>query len=254
VIQIKTPEEIEIMSESGAISAAALEKAVLSVREGITLRELDKIAEDVITGKGAASSFKTVEDYPYTTCINVNDGIVHGIPGSYKLKNGDLVSIDLGALYKGFHTDLSWTVEVGASGEAGASKEQKFLDTGKKALNEAIFYCVEGNKLGQVSRAIQKVIESAGYTVSRELVGHGVGKELHEDPYVPGYGKSKDGPVLKAGMVLAIEVIYQKGSPKIVLDDDDWTLRTADGSLSGLFELTVAVGAKEPRILTPIQL
>jgi methionyl aminopeptidase len=243
MIPIKKPEEIEIMKEGGKISSLALHTTVDSAKVGITTMELNKIAEKIILGGGGEPSFKKVEDYAYATCININDGVVHGIPGNYQIKEGDIVSIDLGVFYKGFHTDVSHTIEV------GTKKEDKFLNAGKKALEEAIFHCSAGNKLGSISYSIQRNIERFGYSVSRELVGHGVGRELHEDPYVPGYGRQDQGPLLKEGMVLAIEIIYQKGKPYIELDTDGWTLRTADGSLSGLFESTVAVTKNGPLIL-----
>jgi methionyl aminopeptidase len=244
MIHVKTPQEIELMRESGKISALALKNVISAVKTGVTLKELDKIAEKTILNAGAKPSFKMVEGYQYTTCLNINAGVVHGIPGSYILKKGDLLSIDLGAFYKGFHSDLSWTLEV------ESNEEQKFVETGKEALEVAIFNCVVGNHVGDISNAIQTVVERAGYTVSRDLVGHGVGRDLHEDPYVPGYGKKGSGPLLKEGMVLAIEIIYQKGSPKLVLEDDNWTLSTADNSLSGLFEHSVAVTKNGPVVLT----
>jgi methionyl aminopeptidase len=244
MIRIKTLQEIELMGESGKIAAKALKNVIAAVRVGVTLKELDKVAEDTILGAGAKPSFKIVEDYQYATCLNINAGVVHGIPSNYRLKKGDLLSIDLGAFYKGFHSDLSWTLEI------ESNKEQKFLETGKKALTEAISNCIAGNHVGDISNAIQSVIEGAGCTVSRDLVGHGVGRDLHEDPYLPGYGKKGSGSLLKEGMVLAIEVIYQKGNPKLVLEDDDWTLSTADSSLSGLFEHSVAVTKKGPVVLT----
>jgi methionyl aminopeptidase len=245
MIKIKSPAEISIMKEGGKIASEALTSAISAVKPGVALSQLEKIAENVILMNGADSSFKKVDDYKYTTCINVNEGIVHGIPGPYKLREGDLVSIDLGAYLKGFHTDLSYTVEV------GTDKEKKFLNAGRFALECAIKECRAGNRVGDISRAMQEVIEGAGYSVSRDLVGHGVGENLHEDPYVPCYGRKGDGPVLREGMVLAIEVIYQKGKPKLEIAEDGWTLKTADNSLSGLFEQTVAVTAEGPEIITP---
>jgi methionyl aminopeptidase len=246
MIPIKTASEIQIMREGGKTSAAALKAALDAVKPGVSLYELDQIAEKTILSLGAQPSFKRVEDYRYTTCLNINEGIVHGIPSNYRLKKGDVLSIDLGAYYKGFHTDLSWTTEV------ESNKEQKFLETGRRALEKAIFECIAGNRLGNVCHAIQETIEREGYSVSDELVGHGVGKELHEDPYVPGYGKKGTGPILEEGMTLAIEVIYQKGRPELVLDEDGWTLKTADGSLSGLFEHTVYISKNRPEVLTQL--
>lgn len=246
MIPIKTPNEIQIMREGGKISAAALKAVLDAVKVGVSLYELDQIAEKTILSLGAQPSFKRVDDYRYTTCLNINEGIVHGIPTDYRLQKGDVLSVDLGAYYKGFNTDLSWTTEV------ESNREQKFLETGFRALEKAIFECVAGNRLGNVSNAIQQTVEREGYSVSDELVGHGVGKELHEDPYVPGYGKKGSGLVLEEGMTLAIEVIYQKGEPDLVLDDDGWTLKTADGSLSGLFEHTVLVSKNRPEVLTQL--
>jgi len=241
---VKTPPEIQIMREGGIISGLAIKEVLKQMKVGNTTLELDKIAEDVIRSHGGLPSFMTVDDYPFTTCINVNEGIVHGLPNNYRIKKGDLVSIDLGALYKGYHTDLSYTVEM------GTNKETKFLDVGKKALSDSIFMCAVGSTLGDVGYAIQKEVERHGYTVSRDLVGHGIGTELHESPMVPGYGRPGKGLVLKEGMVFAIEVIYQKGSDRIVLDKDGWTYKTADNSLSGLFEHTVAIVNGKPEVLT----
>lgn len=244
MITLKTPAEIKIMKEGGKISTKALRAVLACIKPGITTLELDKIAHETILASGAKPSFMTVDDYKYTTCININDGIVHGIPNDYEIQPGDIVSIDLGVLYQGLHTDISYTVEV------ETQKERIFLDVGKKALTAAIKQCVLGKHIGDVSQAIETIVEGAGYTVSEELVGHGVGHELHEDPYVAGYGRKGAGPLLKEGMTLAIEIIYQKGQPKLRIDKDKWTLRTADGSLSGLFEQSVAVTTTGPLILT----
>lgn len=244
MIYIKTPEEIEIMKVAGSIASDALLTTLKAVKPGVTLLELDKIAETVIRDNKAEPSFMTVDGYKYTSCINVNDGIVHGLPNKYVLKPGDLVSIDLGALYKGYHSDLSYTLEV------ETTDETEFLETGKKALNKAIKMCKVGKRIGDISNAMQTVVESKGYSVSEMLVGHGIGKSLHEDPYVPCYGKPKTGLKLKEGMVFAVEIIYQKGMPDIIEDKDGWTLKTADGSLSGLFERTVAISKQGPILLT----
>lgn len=244
MIKLKSAQEIELMRQGGVISSKALKKVLSEVKPGVTLLQLDKIVEDIILASGALPSFKTVDDYKYSTCINVNAGIVHGLPNEYKIKSGDVVSVDLGVLYKGFHTDLSYTLEV------DTNNESKFLETGKKALEKAISWCKVNNKIGDISATIQEIVENEGYTVSEMLVGHGVGKELHEDPYVPCYGHYGAGPTLKEGMVLAVEVIYQKGKPDLALDSDNWTYMTADGSLSGLFEKTVAITANGPLVIT----
>ncbi|MFZ5424707.1 MAG: type I methionyl aminopeptidase [Patescibacteria group bacterium] len=245
-IKLKNSDELDLMRDGGKITAAALRAALSAVKTGITTIELDKIAEQQILDLGGQPSFKTVVGYDFSTCINVNEGLVHGLPNDYVLKKGDIVSIDLGTLYKGFHTDLSYTVEV------DGLTESKFLTIGEDALNAGIKNSVAGKHIGDIGFAMQKVIESEGWSVSRDLVGHGIGKDLHEDPYVPGYGKPGVGPELKVGMVLAIEIIYQKGRPKIKVADDDWTIVTEDGSLAGLFEHTVAITKDGPEVLTSL--
>jgi methionyl aminopeptidase len=243
MIKIKSPTEIKIMQECGKITSAALQETLLAVKEGVKTIELDKVAHETIKRLGGEPSFMKVDGYKYTTCINVNEGLVHGLPGEYVIKVGDLVKVDVGAYLKGFHTDLSYTIEV------GTNKEDKFLFTGKEALEKAIAFCRPGNRVGAISNAIQTVIEGAGLTVSRDLVGHGVGRELHEAPYVPGYGRVTDGPLIEEGMVFAIEAIYQKGKPQIKVLKDNWTIVTKDGSLAGLFEKTVAATKDGPLVL-----
>lgn len=244
MIIIKTEKEIEALKESGAIARKAVDEAVRKAEAGMSTLELNKIAEEVITSAGGVPCFKGYEGFPAACCINVNAGIVHGIPNSYRMKKGDVVSVDLGVLYKGMVSDVSESFEL------GASNETRFLGTGKNALELAIQECRVGNRVGDISFAIQKTVESAGYSVSRELTGHGVGKEVHEDPYVPCLGRPGKGPELVLGMTLAIEVIYQKGRPQLALDRDGWTLSTLDGSLSGLFEKTVAVTGQGGLVLT----
>jgi len=244
MIKLKTQNEINLMAEGGKISALALSEVLKSIKVGATTLSLDRIAEDVIKNQNALPSFKTVEDYKYTTCININEGLVHGIPNTYKIKKGDIVSVDLGVLYKGFHTDLSYSVEVETNNHTA------FLETGIQALEQGIFNCVKGNKIGDISNSMQRVVERAGYSVSRDLVGHGIGVDLHEDPYVPGYGGKNSGSELKVGMVFAIEIIYQKGKPKLRVANDGWTIETLDRSLGALFEHTVAVTVDRPLVLT----
>lgn len=244
MIEIKTPKEIEIMKIGGNISKNALQLALNMVQEGVTLFEIDQAVERFIKSNKGEASFKKVPGYHYATCINVNDGLVHGIPNKYKIRNGDLIKIDLGVFYDGFHTDTSATIEV------GTSKETKFIEAGKKCIENAIELCVPGNKLGDISHEMQKTIESQGFTVSRDLVGHGIGRNLHEEPYIPPYGKKGTGILLKEGMVFAIEIIYQKGSPQIKSLEDGWTLATKDGSLAGLHEHTVAITKEGPLVLT----
>jgi methionyl aminopeptidase len=260
LIPIKSPQEIEMMKEGGKIAAEVLAQTLAAVEQGVSTLELNNLAEHLILSAGGKPSFKGFQDYPFATCININEGIVHGLPTERKIKEGDVVTVDLGVLYKGLHTDNARTVKVqsaksGQAGEpVGSSKVQnsldKFLGTGQLALEEAIKQCQVGKTVGDISHAIQTTVEGAGYNVTRELGGHGVGRELHEPPFIPGFGSPKTGPVLKEGMTLAIEVIYTAGSGKMRTLDDDWTVVTADGRLAGLFEHSIAITATGPIILT----
>lgn len=243
---VNSPSELKSMREAARIGALALKAALKAVTPGVTLIEINQAAENEILKHGAEPGFKKVPNYHYATCININEGIVHGIPNGYKVKKGDVVSIDLGAYYQGFHSDLAYTVEV------ESDNQQDFLKTGEEALSNAINMCKVGNRIGDISAAIQETVESAGYSVSRDLVGHGVGRKMHEKPQIPCYGIRKTGQVLKEGMTLAIEVIYQKGRPPIVLSDDAWTIETEDGSISALFEHDVLVTSKGPEVLTKL--
>ena len=259
-IQIKSPQEIEIMKEGGKIAAAVREKVLATAKQGISTLELDALAEKLILEAGVKPSFKGFEGFPFATCINVNEGIVHGLPTERKLKAGDILTVDLGVFYKGLHTDTARTVEVNkktrkprskASSLRGKQENKKqFLSTGQEALEKAIGRCQVGNHVEDISRTIQATIEGAGYNVIRELGGHGVGKKLHEPPFIPGFGQPGEGPVLKEGMTLAIEVIYARGSGKIEVLNDGWTVVTVDGNLAGLFEHTVAVTKSGPVVLT----
>lgn len=255
VIPVKSSKEIEAMKEGGKITATVLAKVLTAVKPGVTTLELNNLAEKLILEAGGKPSFKGFQDYPFATCINVNDGVVHGMPTERKLNAGDIVTVDLGVFYKGLHTDNAGTMEVGRS-KLEARKEdrswklEEFLDVGQKALEGAIKQCQVGKTVGDISHTIQKTVEKVGYHVVQELGGHGVGKVLHEPPFIPGFGRPGEGPKLSAGMTLAIEVIYTKGDGKIELLDDDWTIVTADGSLAGLFEHTVAITKSNPLILT----
>ena len=244
MITYKTAEEIEIMKLGGKIAKNALDLALGMSEEGVTLIDINNEVDRFIIQNKASASFKRVEGYKYATCINVNEGLVHGIPNKYVLKKGELVKIDLGVYFQGFNTDTSATKEIGTNEEA------KFIKAGVDCIESAIEQCVVGHKLGDISHAMQKVIESAGYTVSRSLVGHGIGKDLHEEPLIPPYGKKGTGMLLKEGLVFAIEIIYQKGSHQIKALEDGWTLVTKDGSLAGLHEHTVAITKEGPIVLT----
>jgi methionyl aminopeptidase len=251
MIKIKTPQEVEIMRVGGKMLGDTMWEVLKEVKPGVSEIELDALAEKLIRQKGGEPGFMKVQGYKHATCISTNDVVVHGIPSNYKLKDGDVIGIDCGVYLRGFHTDMSETVRVG--GEKG-DEVDKFLKIGKEALKAGIKQAIVGNHVGDISRAIQGIVEArSGYSVVRTLVGHGVGKELHEDPEIPGYvqGRIEKSPLLKEGMVIAIEVIYNMGGPDLTLDDDGWTIRTKDGSLGGLFERTVAITKTGPQILTP---
>lgn len=278
------------MAEGGKVTVRVIEETLERTKPGVSTLQLDQFAEKRILELGGEPGFKTVPNYNFATCININEGLVHGIPSEDKvLREGDIVSVDLGVFFKGFHTDAAWTVTAGQldseaarqqeeenpsevatfrsrrrknrSLKAATSKDAKprqlsaneeFLEAGKSALQRATEQCVEGKFVGDISHAIQGTIEGAGFNVIRALVGHGVGRELHEAPQIPCFGEPKTGAGLKRGMTLAIEVLYAMGEPEIEVLEDGWTIRTKDESLSAIFEKTVLVGKEEPKVLTPI--
>lgn len=257
MIKIKNSKELEIMAVSGHILAETLHEVLEHVRPGVSEIELDRLAEKLIIEKGAEPGFKKVPGYSHTICVSVNDVVVHGVPSEYKLKEGDVIGIDCGAYYQGFHTDMSETLRVLSqkSKVKGQKSDEvdKFLQTGKKALEEGIKAAKLGNHIGDISKCIQDIVEGQGYAVVRTLVGHGVGRDLHEEPEVPGYlaDSIKKTPVLREGMVIAVEVIYNMGKSDVVYGNEDgWTIKTEDGSLSGVFERTIAISKAGPVILT----
>lgn len=261
MINIKTEKEIEIMKDGGRILAGVLDQLVSVIKPGMTELELDKLAESLIIQKGAESGFKKVPGYVYTLCLSTNDVVVHGIPKDYKFKEEDIVGIDCGVYYKGFNTDMAKTVRIMLASRRSGNYElrikndevDKFLDTGKRALEEAIKVAIPGNRIGDISKKIQDIVEKvAGYSVVRTLVGHGVGKKLHEEPEVPGFldKKIENTPLLKIGMTIAIEVIYNMGKSAVMYGDDGWTIKTKDGSLSGMFEKTIVITENGPLELT----
>jgi len=259
MIRIKTPDEIKIMQIGGRMLSETLREVCAQIRPGMTEIEVDALADKLIREKGGEPGFKKVEGYHHATCISTNEVVVHGIPSLRILKEGDIVGIDCGVFYKGFHTDMSETVYVKPKTENLKLKNfdevDKFLKVGKQALEAGISQAKVGNRVRDISKAIQDIVElKNGYSVVRSLVGHGVGRELHEDPEVPGYlqGKIEKTPKLKEGMVIAIEVIYNMGGPDLAFaNNDGWTLKTKDNSLAGLFERTLAITKPGPQVLTP---
>lgn len=255
MIDIKSEKEIQIMREGGKILAEVLLEVLDHVKPGVSELELDTLAERLIKEKGGEAGFKKVKGYSHTICTSTNDVVVHGIPTTYKLKLKDIIGIDCGVYYKGYHTDVAHTVRVQnpKPKTQNYDKIDRFLETGKRALTEAIKVARIENRIGHISQTIQKIIEGQGYSVVRSLMGHGVGKALHEEPEVPGFLSSKieNTPSLREGMTIAIEVIYNMGKADVVyFNNDGWTIKTKDNSLSGLFERTVAITKDGPMILT----
>ncbi len=244
--------ELVLMRKSGQIAGLALRKTLAGVKVGVSGLDLDKIAREEIYRLGGELSYKTVPGYKFATCVTINEQVVHGIPTKRKLQADDLVSIDLAVEYKGWHTDCAWSILVKQKTEDERQQrgKEKFLKVGQAALADGIAQAVDGNKVGDISSAIQEKVEGAGYAVIRSLVGHGIGRNLHEEPELPGYGQKGMGVSLKKGMALAIEVIYAQGGYDLVLQEDGWTYSTADGSVGGLFEMTVIVGKGKAEILT----
>lgn len=245
-IIIKSDEEIEAIREAGRIVAQVLEILKQEIRPGLVERELDRIVRREFAARGAVPTFLGYREYPASVCVSVNDEIVHGIPDDRVLKEGDIVSIDLGATYKGFVGDAAVTVGVGpVSREA-----ERLMSVTESALMKGIAAARAGTPLGAVSNAIQREAEKAGFSVVREYVGHGVGRSMHEDPQVPNYGPPERGPLLKKGMVIAIEPMVNAGGWRTKRHDDGWTVSTLDGKLSAHFEHTIAVTDGEAQILT----
>ncbi len=248
-IDIKTPAEIEIMKQSGRKLGRVKNALRKMVKEAVSAAEIDEKASELIKKEGAIASFKEVPGYRWATCVNTNDGVVHGIPHpSIIFKKGDLVSVDVGLKYKGFHTDTSFTVAIEPNGET-----KRFLDAGREAFKKALKVVKPGVRVYDISHVIESTIEKYGYSPIQALVGHGVGRELHEEPQIPCFtrGLKKDSPELPIGATIAIEVMYTLGSPDVYIDSaDKWTIRTKDGKIASLFEETVAVVAGGHLVLT----
>lgn len=249
MIPIKSKLELQIMRQNGALLASILEKLKLLVKPGVSTYELDEFAEKLILEAGAIPAFKGYRGYEATLCTSINCEVVHGIPSKKrKLKNGDVISIDIGLKKDGLYADMAVTIPVGSVSD----EIMRFLAVAEQALNEAIKKAVPGNRVGDISNAIQTYVESHGYNVVRDYVGHGVGFALHEEPAVPNFGKPNTGHKLMPGMVLAIEPMVNMGTHEVKLQDDGWTVVTADGSLSAHFEHSVAITESGPQILTSL--
>jgi methionyl aminopeptidase len=247
MIQLKTPEEIDRMAAAGRILARCHEILRSKARPGVTTGELDAAAERFIRSQGAEPAFKGYRGFPGSICASPNSMVVHGIPGSYALKRGDILSIDIGVVLDGWVADAAITHAIGnVTPIAG-----RLLATTRGALFDAVEQCRPGNRLGDVSHAVQERVENDGFAVIRSLVGHGIGRDMHEDPQIPNFGDAGTGPDLEEGMVLAIEPMVNVGTHHVRMGQDNWAVYSQDGSLAAHFEHTVAVTAEGPRILTP---
>ena len=248
MISIKSDNEIKLLREAGRIVYETHQYLKPFIKEGITTKKLDTLAEDFIRSKGATPSCLGYQGFPATLCTSVNEEVVHGIPGAKKLKNGDIITLDICACYKGYHGDSAWTYAVGE-----ISDDKKYLmEHTEKALYEGLSMVRPGNRIGDISNAIETYATKYNLGIVKELEGHGVGSNLHEDPEIPNYGKKGVGPVLKEGMVLAIEPMLTLGSPDIVILEDGWTIETEDYSPSAHFEHTVVVTNCGYEILTGV--
>lgn len=246
MIFYKTEEEIELIRESAQILGKAHGEVAKHVKAGIKTKDLDKIAEEFISDHGAKASFKGYNGFPATLCISTNEVVVHGFPSEYELKDGDIISIDCGVFYKGFHSDSAYTYPVGDISPETLSLLKATKESLYKGIEEAKF----GNRIGDIAYAVQSYVEDRGYTVVRELVGHGLGRSLHEGPEVPNYGKRGKGPKLNEGLVIAIEPMVNLGLRNIVQESDGWTIRTRDRQPSAHYEHTIAIFADRTEILT----
>jgi methionyl aminopeptidase len=246
VIIRKSAGEIERMAQAGAVVAETLERIGEHVRPGVTTAELDRLADEHIRSRGGVPTFKGYRGYPASICASPNEMIVHGIPGPYRLEEGDILSIDVGVTLEGFVADSAYTFPLGEI----SPDAERLLEAGQAALAAGIEHARAGNRLSDISHAVQRATEEAGFSVVRALVGHGVGRTMHEDPQIPNFGPPGRGPTLAPGMTLAIEPMINAGSSEIVVLDDHWSIVTDDGSLSAHFEHTVAITDEGPRVLT----
>ncbi len=246
MIKLKTASDIEILRENADLVSRTLAEVGKAIAPGVTTKHLDDIAREFIRSNGAEPGFLNYNGYPYTLCISVNDVVVHGFPSDYALKEGDVVSVDCGTIYKGFYGDSAYTFTVGNVDE----KTQKLLDVTKESLYLGAQMAVAGNRIGDIGSAIQQHVEQFGFSVVRELVGHGIGKKMHESPEVPNYGKRGQGKKLVEGMVICIEPMINAGKKDIYLGHDGWSVLTQDKQLSAHYEFMVVVGKEKSEILT----
>ena len=243
----KTQDELDAMARAGEVHAKTMKLLAGKVREGVTTGELDAAAEKYIRSQGGTPTFKGYQGFPGSTCISLNSMVVHGIPGKERLQRGDVVSVDIGVTLDGWVADGAVTFPVGPVTPVA----RKLLDVTQQSLFAGLRQCVVGNRMGDVSHAVQEVVEGAGLGVVRSLVGHGVGRDMHEDPQVPNYGTPGRGPKLTEGMVIALEPMVCVGHHEVRMGDDGWAIYSADGSLAAHFEFTIAITADGPRVLTP---
>lgn len=249
MISSKSPREIELMRRAGEIVALCHQAVGKMVRPGITTKSIDRMVEQLILDHGATPSFKGYGGFPAATCCSVNDTLVHGFPSDYVLKEGDIISVDIGACYKGYHGDSAWTYAVGT-----ISKEaQHLMDVTKNSLYEGLKFAKAGNHLSDISHAIGEYVYSFGYSIPYDYSGHGIGSHLHEDPAIPNFGDAGHGIILKEGMTLAIEPMVHRGKPHTKVLNDEWTVKTKDGSLAAHFEHTVLITSGECEILTTLK-
>lgn len=249
MVKIKTEEDIVFIKESSLILGKALAEAAKILKPGITGLEVDKLIETFIRDKGAVPSFKNYRGFPFSICCSINDAVVHGFPTAVEMKEGDIVSVDCGVFLNGFHSDSAYTFAIGEI----SPKVAKLMRVTKDCLSRGIENAVAGKRVGDIGYAVQNYAESNGFSVVRELVGHGLGKELHEEPEVPNYGKRGNGPVLKPNTVIAIEPMINQGKREIKTLKDGWTVVTRDGSISAHYEHTVVIRNGKPEILTSFE-
>lgn len=246
MISLKTKHELELMARAGRLLASVVDGLLAACGAGVTTAELDRVADELIRKGGARPGFLGYNGFPKSICVSVNDEVVHGIPGPRRIEEGDIVSLDLGLVLDGFWADTGITVPVGRV----TAEAQRLIDVTRKSLEIGVGAAQPGGRLGDISSAIQGYVESNGFSVVRQFVGHGIGRQMHEEPQVPNFGRPSTGPPLRPGMTLAIEPMVNAGSREVYIKDDEWTVCTVDSSLSAYFEHTVAITGDGPIVLT----